>query len=269
MATIPTALDVSDETHLRVLEVYPAVQGEGSLIGVPSTFVRLAGCTVGCRWCDTKYSWKAAQGTDFLPEDLVRQTRLLTTHNHVVLTGGEPLEHPTELVIEFLRRLPAFYHVTIETSGTGHEQWDTETSVGFFPSMDLLWSVSPKLGSAQATKPFPNLMKWSRVVKKMGHRLQFKFVIGSEDDFESAVDACEPLWSTLQDRSHFEIVLQTATDITLHDDTWVSEQIISSLRSLQEKVVHDRTFTRLSDLGVLVRVLPQLHAILYGKKRGV
>src|SRR5438132_10540793 len=43
--------------RLRVREVFASVQGEGVTVGTPSAFVRLQGCSVGCAWCDTKYSW--------------------------------------------------------------------------------------------------------------------------------------------------------------------------------------------------------------------
>ena len=50
-------------------EIFYSLQGEGKLIGVPSLFVRLAGCGLRCTWCDTKYAWGADAGDDGAPID--------------------------------------------------------------------------------------------------------------------------------------------------------------------------------------------------------
>lgn len=81
--------DVALEGVLRVLEIYPAYQGEGVLTGMPSLFVRFAGCTVGCQYCDTKFSWKAAQGDLYTPKQLASVVNSWK-FPHIVITGGEP-----------------------------------------------------------------------------------------------------------------------------------------------------------------------------------
>src|SRR5512145_1419035 len=44
--------------YMRIAEIFYSIQGEGSLIGMPSVFVRTSGCNLRCSWCDTKYaSW--------------------------------------------------------------------------------------------------------------------------------------------------------------------------------------------------------------------
>ena len=48
---------------LRLSEVFLSIQGEGPSAGTPAHFIRLQGCDVGCRWCDTKYSWEFSGGT--------------------------------------------------------------------------------------------------------------------------------------------------------------------------------------------------------------
>src|SRR6267143_81499 len=47
----------STTTRGRIAETFYSIQGEGATAGLPAIFVRLQGCTVGCAWCDTKYSW--------------------------------------------------------------------------------------------------------------------------------------------------------------------------------------------------------------------
>jgi 7-carboxy-7-deazaguanine synthase len=97
-------------TKYRVNEIFDSVQGEGVLVGVPSTFIRLQVCTVGCVWCDTKYTW-AKGGTLMELPDIMRQVH----RDHVVITGGEPTYWNLDPLIQACRDLGAI--VQLETSG--------------------------------------------------------------------------------------------------------------------------------------------------------
>jgi organic radical activating enzyme len=97
----------------QVNEIFHSIQGEGVLTGIPSTFVRLQGCAVGCPWCDTKYTW-AKGGTKMEVADIMNEIR----HDHVVITGGEPTLHNLDDLIVALHRQAVF--VQLETSG---QQW--------------------------------------------------------------------------------------------------------------------------------------------------
>ena len=261
-----TATEVSSGTGLRVLEMYPAVQGEGTRVGVPSTFLRLAGCTVGCEWCDTKYSWKASQGIDLTIDQIVGQVLEMTPLRSVVLTGGEPLEHPLEIVGPLIRRLASTCHVTIETSATLSPE-DLWLLVQYLPISDqILWSLSPKLKSAKSTKPFPDLNDWLEASQAMGHDLQLKFVISSDEDLFQVASLLPQLSWRLRSLPT-SIILQTMTRTDKPDDE-LRTSIIDDLRSLQESVAH-WTWTTFLPPTVTIRVLPQLHAIIYGKRRGI
>jgi organic radical activating enzyme len=73
---------------LALAEIFYSVQGEGTWTGTPAVFVRLAGCNLNCRFCDTDYSTKFFA----TPSDVVAQVRELGGDcPMVVLTGGEPL----------------------------------------------------------------------------------------------------------------------------------------------------------------------------------
>src|SRR5438128_1946731 len=99
---------------LRVSEVFASVQGEGVSVGTPSVFVRLQGCSVGCVWCDTKYSWAPAGGHETTLPALLVQMRALQAKN-VVITGGEPLEHPAfASLVNALKA--AGYRIEVETA---------------------------------------------------------------------------------------------------------------------------------------------------------
>lgn len=74
---------------LKVNEIFYSIQGEGPHTGMPAVFVRLAGCSMGCDFCDTKYAF--AQGEEMSVAQILAQMSQYPCHN-VVITGGEPTE---------------------------------------------------------------------------------------------------------------------------------------------------------------------------------
>lgn len=130
---------------MQVTEIFYSLQGEGTLAGTPSVFVRLAGCPLRCRWCDTKYAWDFSAGEDLSPDEIacaVEKHRC----SFVVLTGGEPLVGPDGSVrpglADLTGRLKSLgTHITIETAGTL-----------FVPDLACdLMSISPKLSNSTPT----------------------------------------------------------------------------------------------------------------------
>ena len=100
----------------RVAEVFYSIQGEGATAGVPAVFARLQGCSVGCEWCDTKYSWDPARGRAIELDVLVAEMEAYPCRR-AVITGGEPLESP--LFVPLLTALGARgWALEVETSGT-------------------------------------------------------------------------------------------------------------------------------------------------------
>ena len=75
---------------MQVAEIFYSIQGEGKLTGIPSAFVRLAGCNLHCRYCDTTYARRAADGRCLSVDQVVAQL-LAFPSKYVVITGGEPL----------------------------------------------------------------------------------------------------------------------------------------------------------------------------------
>ncbi|MEI6712265.1 MAG: 7-carboxy-7-deazaguanine synthase QueE [Verrucomicrobiota bacterium] len=102
---------------MLISELFYSVQGEGSLTGVPSVFVRTSGCNLRCKWCDTPYaSWKP-EGRVYTVDEVFAAVVALESAKHVVFTGGEPMLAPE--LPELARRLKAEgWHITIETAGT-------------------------------------------------------------------------------------------------------------------------------------------------------
>jgi len=119
-----------------VNEIFYSLQGEGFLAGVPSVFVRLAGCPLRCRWCDTKYAWADEAGRQHTVNDVVQSVQKKRC-KHVVITGGEPMIQPD--LPKLVRELKAAgKHITIETAG-----------IAYIPDMPCdLMSISPKLSNS-------------------------------------------------------------------------------------------------------------------------
>ena len=87
------------------------MQGEGFLAGVPSVFVRVAGCPLRCRWCDTKYAWDQKAGQEY-SVDKIAQTIKQWPCKFVVITGGEPMIN-SDLPQFVLELKAADKHITI------------------------------------------------------------------------------------------------------------------------------------------------------------
>jgi len=102
---------------MKISEIFYSVQGEGSLTGVPSVFVRTSGCNLRCRWCDTPYaSWKP-EGETLDIDAILAEIVAHKPARHVVLTGGEPMV--AKGIMELAGALrERDYHITIETAGT-------------------------------------------------------------------------------------------------------------------------------------------------------
>lgn len=96
------------------MEQFYTIQGEGSYSGRPAYFIRLAGCDVGCVWCDVKESWDAGEHQITAINDLVNKVTETNT-DFCVITGGEPAMYPLNTLIDALKSQGI--ETAIETSG--------------------------------------------------------------------------------------------------------------------------------------------------------
>jgi 7-carboxy-7-deazaguanine synthase len=173
---LPRALD---RVSGRVAEAFYSIQGEGATAGTPAVFIRLQGCSVGCTWCDTKYSWDPDAGREVDVDTLVAEA-LGHPCRRVVITGGEPLE--SALFCALATSLAAAgFAIEVETSGT----------VVPPPAAprDVQWNVSVKLAGSgvdpavrinpEAIRAFLRLDTW------------WKFVVASEADVDEVLRLSE------------------------------------------------------------------------------
>lgn len=131
---------------LPVMEHFYSLQGEGSWSGTPAYFVRLAGCNVGCHWCDVKESWQ-------INEDQLHSCEQLNTliaktaTERVIITGGEPTLHDLTLLTETFQK--AGLQVHMETAGTnpikGKFDWICLSPKKFLPPLPENYALAAEL----------------------------------------------------------------------------------------------------------------------------
>jgi 7-carboxy-7-deazaguanine synthase len=135
---------------LKIVEIFPSIQGEGLRQGEPAVFVRLAGCNLRCAFCDTKRAWRA--GRELSIEEIIARVRAIRRDfaaAWVSLTGGEPLLQDLRPLARLLRK--EGLKIQVETNGTR-----------YYPlAVDWL-TVSPK---PKAYRLAPELRLRAREVK--------------------------------------------------------------------------------------------------------
>ncbi len=216
---------------LRVAEVFRSLQGEGPSAGTPAHFLRLQGCAVGCRWCDTKYTWDAAGGRELSLADAFAELRALGAAPLLVVTGGEPLAHPgiDRVLAAAVGRWP---RVEVETSGIAPPVFTHER---------LFHMWSPKLPGV--TERWAET--WAHAARFMADpRTLAKIVVSTGDD---------------------EAAVRLVNEYALP-----RERVMLMPEGLTDAALRERALT-LAELCMRegFRLSPRLHVWLWGAKRGV
>lgn len=220
--------------------VFSTLQGEGALVGMPSTFVRLWGCDGQCSWCDTKESWRP--GSSWVECDVKTITEQIERLNnqHIVITGGNPLLQGQELMGLIPQLTDRGYHITLETQASIYHR--------VLRHVNLI-SLSPKL-HAWNWEVLQTTLVEVRVEPKQ--QVQFKIVVTSKEEVIEAIHKLDILKGFSHGLGYrdFQIhcFLQPESS---RGRVWVHE-VMRELQSFQ------RTHT--SKLGI--RVLPQVHKYL-------
>ncbi|OLZ41582.1 radical SAM protein [Natrinema saccharevitans] len=233
---------------LPINELFHSLQGEGTLAGVPSTFVRTSGCNLRCWFCDSYHtSWEPTHAWLGLEEILAEiGTR---DADHVVLTGGEPLLHQES--VDLLEALDERgYHTTVETNGTIYRD----------APIDLA-SISPKLESSTPTPERApadaDAGEWetrherdridvdtlARLVET--YDVQLKFVVTDGDDMPEILELLDDL--------------RDAAAVPIRDD----DVLLMPEGATRERLAETRT--RVADLAMEhgFRYTPRLHVDLW------
>lgn len=134
---------------LPVVETFHSLQGEGVHTGRSAFFLRLAGCDVGCPWCDTKASWPEAAHPQRPLGELAAEAQRAREQGaaFVVVTGGEPLQHDLGPLCAALAASGLPLH--LETSGvhplSGRFDWITLSPKRHRPPGDGVLAVCQEL----------------------------------------------------------------------------------------------------------------------------
>ena len=158
---------------MQITEVYKSLQGESTYAGLPCVFVRLTGCNLRCRWCDSEYTFYG--GYKASPEEVLDQVRQLSPNGGLVeITGGEPMLQERELVPFMQRLLDGGHKVLLETSG---ERPLTRVPSGVIKIVDV---KCPDSGE-------PDTFDLENLSALLPHD-EIKFVLSTRLDYEFARD---------------------------------------------------------------------------------
>ena len=224
-----------------VVEIFgPVVQGEGAMIGRQTHFVRFGGCDYRCVWCDSLFA--------VLPEEVrknsvrlsveeivVRLNELGSTTPWVTLSGGNPALHPLDSLVTALKE--SGFKIAVETQGTLFKTWLSRCDVV---------TVSPKPPSSEMCQDVGQL---ERFINLPGINLKVVVFDDADYSFAKRVHLFYP--SVPFYLQVVNLVGEDSIDALLRKLDW-----------LVQRTIHD------PDMGEAV-VLPQLHVLLYGNRRGV
>ena len=240
--------------RIRISEIFgPTIQGEGPLIGHPTVFVRTGGCDYRCAWCDTLFAVLPEYREEWTPmtppQIMARVNELAEGHPMLIsLSGGNPALQPLASLINLGRR--EGHRFALETQGSVSQPW--------FAELDWL-ILSPKPPSSETTTDL-NILEACLEAAQGRPRCALKIVVFNDADYAYArtVAARYPSLPTYLQVGNPAPLIAAGRPLPDQADF---DDLMSRLRWLVSKVVADRWFD--------ATVLPQLHVLAWGNKRGV
>ena len=239
--------------RIRISEIFgPTIQGEGPLIGRPTIFVRTGGCDYRCTWCDTDYAVLPEYRDEWAAMDaeavMARVAQLSGGGPALVtLSGGNPALQPLGPLIALGRSRG--YRFALETQGSVAAPW--------FAALDWL-ILSPKPPSSGMTIDWDALDACCEAAAATTSRV-LKIVVFDDADyaFAKTLAARYPKLPTYLQVGNPAPARRNDAPATQAD----LDDLLGRFRWLAGKVMADRWFA--------ATILPQLHVLAWGNKRGV
>ncbi|MFJ1118933.1 7-carboxy-7-deazaguanine synthase QueE [Bacillus cereus] len=237
-------------SKIPVLEIFgPTIQGEGMVIGQKTMFIRTAGCDYSCSWCDSAFTWDGSakqKVRQMAPEEIWNELVEIGGENfsHVTISGGNPvLLKNIQFLLTVLKENGI--RTAIETQGSKWQEWLLQIEEV---------TISPKPPSSKMKTDFIML---DSIIRKLERKdFSLKVVVFEDYDFEYAVKVHKRY-------PHVPFFLQVGNDDTkTMDDAALIKNLLQKYERLIEKTVQCK---EMND----AKVLPQLHALVWGNKRGV
>ncbi|MBH0333255.1 MULTISPECIES: 7-carboxy-7-deazaguanine synthase QueE [Brevibacillus] len=238
---------------IPVLEIFgPTIQGEGMVIGQKTMFVRTAGCDYRCNWCDSAFTWDGSARDEIRqmsPEAVWEELTRLggDRFSHVTISGGNPaLLAGIGDLIALLKEHGI--RTAVETQGSKWQAW--------LPLIDDI-TISPKPPSSGMETDFQALDRIVHALLDQKHPgLSLKVVVFDDADFAYA--------RTIHQRfPGVPFYLQPGnSDLTDADTPSLRDKLLESFEWLIDQAMAT------ADMND-AKVLPQLHALVWGNKRGV
>ncbi len=165
---------------VRISEIFVSLQGEGTHAGLPTFFVRLAGCNLACRWCDTVYA-RQEKGKTISVEEILKHWQREGCLPWIQITGGEPLlqEGVYPLMKAFLDQNTT---VLLETNGS-------------LPLRKVPPEVVKVMDIKCPSSGMSSRMCWENLAH-LGVKDQVKFVIANKEDYEWAKEIVKQRYLT-------------------------------------------------------------------------
>ncbi|BCM90652.1 7-carboxy-7-deazaguanine synthase [Abditibacteriota bacterium] len=234
---------------ILISEIFgPTIQGEGALAGRLTVFVRTGGCDSLCQWCDTLYAVLPkfkSEWTKMSAAQIIEKIEEYSQGKPILVTvsGGNPALQPLEELLELGHARG--HRFALETQGTKAPQWLSQ--------LDFL-TISPKPPSSGMKFDVEALRRCVEAGERGGHpQISLKVVVFDEADYEFA----RAVWREFPGIP-FYLSVGTQPSARAEGD---GAQIMRGIEWLIEKAARDGWNEAV--------ILPQIHVLLWGQKRGV